>query len=80
MVSMRPERGLDRRKRCGVAPYCTPASTARVQVIKGWLDDDGETHERVYDVAWADRRTAANGKVPAIGSTVDLARATYDNY
>ena len=57
----------------------TGANLDRVQVIKGWLDDDGETHERVYDVAWAGRRTAANGKVPAIGSTVDLARATYDN-
>ena len=29
MVSMLPERGVDRRKRCGVSPYCTPASTAR---------------------------------------------------
>ena len=28
------------------------------------------------DVAWAGRRTATNGKVPAIGSTVDVARAT----
>ena len=55
------------------------ANLDRVQVVKGWLDDDGETHERVYDVAWAGRRTAANGKVPAIGSTVDVARATYDN-
>ena len=55
------------------------ANLDRVQVIKGWLDDDGETHEHVYDVAWAGRRTAANGKVHAIGSTVDLARATYDN-
>ena len=55
------------------------ANLDRAQVIKGWLDDDGETHERVYDVAWAGRRTAANGKVPAIGNTVDVARATYDN-
>ncbi len=55
------------------------ANLDRVQVIKEWLEDDGETHERVYDVAWAGRRTAANGKVPAIGSTVDVARATYDN-
>ena len=57
----------------------TGANLDRVQVIKGWLDEDGETHERVYDVAWAGRRTAANGKVPAIGNTVDVARATYDN-
>ena len=55
------------------------ANLDRVQVIKGWLDDDGETHEQVYDVAWAGRRTAENGKVPAIGSTVDVARATYEN-
>jgi hypothetical protein len=55
------------------------ANLDRVQVIKGWLDDDGETHERVYDAAWAGQRTAANGKVPAIGSTVDVARATYEN-
>jgi hypothetical protein len=55
------------------------ANLDRVQVIKGWLDADGETHERVYDVAWAGQRTAVNGKVPAIGSTVDVARATYDN-
>ena len=56
------------------------ANLDRAQVIKGWLDDDRETHERVYDVAWAGRRApGANGKVPAIGSTVDVARATYDN-
>lgn len=55
------------------------ANLDRVQVIKGWLDDDGETHEQVYDVAWAGERTAANGKVPAIGSTVDVTRATYEN-
>ena len=55
------------------------ANLDRVQVIKGWLDADGETHERVYDAAWAGQRTAANGKVPAIGSTVDVERLTYDN-
>ena len=55
------------------------ANLDRVQVIKGWLDADGETHERVYDAAWAGARTAVNGKVPAIGSTVDVSRATYDN-
>ena len=38
----------------------TGANLDRAQVVKGWLDDDGETHERVYDVAWAGRRTAAN--------------------
>jgi len=28
-----------------------------VQIIKGWLDQNGETHERIYDVAVSDRRT-----------------------
>lgn len=55
------------------------ANLDRVQVIKGWLDGDGEIHEHVYDVAWAGPRTAENGKVPAIGSTVDVVQATYDN-
>ena len=55
------------------------ANLDRVQVIKGWLDDEGETHEQVYDVAWAGRRAVENGKVAAIGSTVDVLRATYEN-
>jgi hypothetical protein len=56
------------------------ANLDRVQVIKGWLDEDGDTNERVYDVEWAgDRRRDANGRVPAIGSTVDVERLTYDN-
>ena len=30
------------------------ANLDRVQVIKGWLDDAGKTHEKVYDVALSD--------------------------
>jgi hypothetical protein len=55
------------------------ANLDRVQVIKGWLDAAGETHERVYDVAWAGERTPVNGAVPPIGTTVDVSRATYEN-
>ena len=52
----------------------------RVQIIKGWMDDRGETFEKVYDVVWAgDRRQDENGKVPAIGSTVDAETASYTN-
>ena len=52
----------------------------RIQIVKGWLDADGETHEQVYDVAWAgDREPDANGKLPPIGSTVDVERATWTN-
>jgi hypothetical protein len=52
----------------------------RIQIVKGWLSSDGKTHERVYEVVWAgDRKPGANGKLPPIGSTVDVAKATWKN-
>jgi hypothetical protein len=52
----------------------------RIQIVKGWLDQKGEVHERVYDVAWSDGREAsADGKLPSVGNTVDVARATWSN-
>ena len=52
----------------------------RIQIIKGWMDTSGELHEKVYDVAWSgDRKAGANGKVPAVGNTVDVANATWSN-
>jgi len=52
----------------------------RIQIIKGWLDKKGETHEKVYDVVWSgDRKPAANGKLPAVGNTVDVKNATWVN-
>jgi hypothetical protein len=56
------------------------ANLDRVQVVKGWLDSKGETHEQVYDVAWSgNRKPGADGKLPLVGSTVDVANATYTN-
>jgi hypothetical protein len=56
------------------------ANLDRIQVVKGWMDDDGETHEEVYDVAWSGlRKPGRDGKLPAVGSSVDLAAATYRN-
>jgi hypothetical protein len=56
------------------------ANLDRVQVVKGWLAADGTTRERIYDVRWAgDRRIGANGKLPPVGNTVDVAKATYTN-
>ncbi len=56
------------------------ANLDRIQIVKGWMDSEGNTHEKVYDVAWAgDREADAAGKLPAIGSTVDLARASWTN-
>jgi Protein of unknown function (DUF3604) len=52
----------------------------RIQIIKGWVDAKGARQEKVYDVAWSDdRKPGADGKLPAVGNTVDLATATYTN-
>ena len=50
----------------------------RIQIVKGWLDAAGKQHEKIYDVAWSgDRKIGANGKLPAVGTSVDLKTATY---
>ena len=52
----------------------------RIQIIKGWLDKKGETHEKVYDVVWSgDREPGKDGKLPAVGNTVDVKKATWTN-
>lgn len=52
----------------------------RIQIIKGWMDSNGETHEKVYDVVWSDDRTpGADGKLPPVGNTVDVQNATWTN-
>ena len=52
----------------------------RVQIVKGWLDGDGQTQEKVYDVVWSDdRQRGADGKLPAVGNTVDVENATWSN-
>jgi hypothetical protein len=51
----------------------------RIQIVKTWLDD-GERMERVYDVVWAGNRTpGADGVLPPVGNTVDVANATWTN-
>jgi hypothetical protein len=52
----------------------------RIQIIKGWLDANGKTHERVYDAFWSgDRKPGSDGKLPPVGNTVDAKRATFTN-
>jgi len=52
----------------------------RVQIVKGWLDKDGNTQEKVHDVVWSgDRQPGADGKLPAVGNTVDVANANWTN-
>ncbi|WP_395771810.1 DUF3604 domain-containing protein [Arenimonas sp.] len=56
------------------------ANLDRVQVIKGWLGADGKTHEKIYEVVWAgERKPDAAGKLPPVGNTVDMAKASYAN-
>ena len=56
------------------------ANLDRVQVIKGWMDDDGDLHEKVYDVVWSDdRQPGVDGKIPPVGNTVDVEAANWTN-
>jgi hypothetical protein len=56
------------------------ANLDRVQVVKGWREADGTLKEQVYDVAWSGgRKPGADGKLPSVGSTVDVAEATFTN-
>jgi hypothetical protein len=53
----------------------------RIQIIKGWLDKSGKPQERIFDVVWSEpsRRHIVNGKLTPVGSTVDVAKATFTN-
>lgn len=53
----------------------------RVQIVKGWVDGAGNTHEKVYEAVWSDpgRRKLSGGKLTPVGDTVDAATATYKN-
>lgn len=57
------------------------ANLDRIQIVKGWVDARGETHEKVFDVVWSDqrRRKRVNGRITPVGDTVDLTTATYTN-
>jgi len=56
------------------------ANLDRVQVVKGWLDDRDELHERIYNVVLSDgREEDSNGRVEPVGNTVDLREASYTN-
>jgi len=57
------------------------ANLDRVQIIKGWLDSSGKLQEKIYDVACSDDRAiGANNRCErSVGSTVDVAAASYAN-
>jgi hypothetical protein len=56
------------------------ANLDRIQIVKGWLTEDGETHEKVYDVVWSDdRKIGRDGRLAAVGNTVDARNANWTN-
>jgi hypothetical protein len=56
------------------------ANLDRIQIVKGWLDAAGEQQEQVFDVSWSgERRPGADGRLPAVGNTVDLATGKFTN-
>ena len=56
------------------------ANLDRVQIVKAWLNVDGQAEERVYDVVWSDGRLPGeDGGLPPVGNTVDLKTARYTN-
>lgn len=57
------------------------ANLDRIQIIKGWVDKEGKTQEKIYDVAVSGgRKIEADGRCKtAVGSTVDIPNATWTN-
>jgi hypothetical protein len=56
------------------------ANLDRIQIVKGWMDAKGGLHEKVHEVVWSgNRKPGADGKLPQVGNTVDVANATWTN-
>ena len=52
----------------------------RIQVVKGWIDADGNSYDKIYDVVWSGNRLIGDdGKLPAVGNTVNIPEAMYTN-
>ena len=56
------------------------ANLDRIQIVKGWVDSNGQTQDKVFNVSWSGKRKLDSaGKLPSVGNTVNLAAATYLN-
>ena len=56
------------------------ANLDRVQIVKGWIDASGDTHEKIYNVAWSEERSLdAKGALPSVKNTVDVKTGSYTN-
>ncbi|GAA6137553.1 DUF3604 domain-containing protein [Arenicella sp. 4NH20-0111] len=58
------------------------ATLDRIQIIKGWINEDGNTKEKIYDIAWSNpqsRKPQSDGALPPVGNSVDLKTGQWDN-
>ena len=60
--------------------YPIGANLDRIQIVKGWMDANGNLNEKVYDGVWSgDRAPDADGKLSPVGDTVDVEAANFTN-
>lgn len=71
----------DRSPRFLIAAVKDPdgANLDRIQVIKGWLDESGELHEKVYNAVASGERRIHDNVVEPVGDTVDVPTTSYSN-
>jgi len=56
------------------------ANLDRMQIVKGWVDADGQAHEKIYDVVLAGaRQHDEQGRALPLASTVDLTTGNHAN-
>ncbi|MFT6034003.1 MAG: hypothetical protein ACI854_002545 [Arenicella sp.] len=58
------------------------ATLDRIQIVKGWIDENSKTHEKVFNVVWShteQRAVSDDGKVPAVGNSIDMDSGNWDN-
>lgn len=56
------------------------ANLDRVQIVKGWHQEDGTLHEKVYNVAWSDDRSLSSaGELPPVGNSTNIEDASVTN-
>lgn len=56
------------------------AKLDRIEIIKGWVDAQGNSQEKIYTVAWAGKRTLSRqGTLKPLASTVNANTAEYSN-
>ena len=52
----------------------------RIQIVKGWINEAGESFERVFDVAWSSKdRLQADGTLTPVSNTVNIETGVWSN-